>query len=92
MIRQIGKKKYRVFGYDVESHNDEESIRNNETSIWLSCFMDETGKVDDEGIYFFTIESWLEKLKVLSKPNHHSVSNLLIYIFNHLLIKNYFYC
>ena len=82
MIRQIGKKKYRVFGYDVESHNDEESIDNNETSIWLSCFMDETGKVDDEGIYFFTIESWLERLRELSKPSHHNISNLLIYIFN----------
>lgn len=82
MIRRIGKRKYRVFGFDVESHNDEESIAKNETSIWLSCFMDENGKKDDEIVYFYTIESWLDKLDELSKPNSHRVNNLLIYIFN----------
>ena len=82
MIRRIGRRKYRIYGYDVESHNDEESIRKNETSIWLSVFMDETGVSSDESIYFYTIESWLDKLAELSKPSHKKVSNLLIYIFN----------
>ena len=82
MIRQVGKRKYSVFGYDVESHNDEESIAKNETSIWLSCFLNEETKPDDEESYFYDIESWLDKLDELSKYNKRRVSNLMIYIFN----------
>ena len=82
MIRRIGKRKYSIYGYDVESHNDEESIEKGETSIWLSVFANEETKVTDESCYFYTIESWLDKLEELSKPNKRKVCNLMIYIFN----------
>lgn len=82
MIRRIGKRKYSIYGYDVESHNDEESIEKGETSIWLSVFANEETKVTDESCYFYTIESWLDKLEELSKPNKRKICNLMIYIFN----------
>ena len=81
MIRRIGKRKYSIYGYDVESHNDEESIEKGETSIWLSVFANEETKVTDESCYFYTLESWLDKLEELSKPNKRKVCNLMIYIF-----------
>lgn len=82
MIRQIGKRKYSIYGFDVETHNDEESILKNETSIWLAVFANEESKPDDENCYFYNIESWLDKLEELSKYNKRKVSNLMIYIFN----------
>jgi len=82
MIRQIGKRKYSIYGFDVESHNDEESILKNETSIWLAVFANEESKPNDESCYFYNIESWLDKLEELSKYNKRKVSNLMIYIFN----------
>ena len=82
-----GRRKYRVFAYDVESHNDDETIAKGETSIWLSSFIDETSTVDDESNYFYTIESWLDKIEDLTVPHRkHGESkpivNILIYIYN----------
>lgn len=82
MIRQIGKRKYSIYGFDIETHNDEESIKKNETSIWLAVFANEESKPNDESCYFYNIESWLDKLEKLSKHNKRKVSNLMIYIFN----------
>lgn len=82
MIRQIGKRKYSIYGFDIESHNDEESIKKNETSIWLAVFANEESNPNDENCYFYNIESWLDKLEKLSKYNKRRVSNLMIYIFN----------
>ena len=86
MLQQIGHKKWRVYAYDVESHNDNESIAKNETSIWLSSFIDENNKEEDESSYFYTIESWLDFLdretshKRTKKAQPHN--NILVFIYN----------
>ena len=49
MTEYISRRKYKVFGMDIESHNDEESIRTRTTGCWLGCFLDENSKVDDPG-------------------------------------------
>lgn len=86
MLQRIKRRPYRVFAYDVESHNDEESIAKKETSIWLSCFIDEESKVTDEDIYFYDIKTWLNRLHELTAHKFHKhkriANNLLIYIYN----------
>lgn len=82
----IKRKKYKVFAYDVESHNDDETIAKEETSIWLSCFINEDSKAEDERSYFYDIPSFLDHLEKLTKPKwknrNKTPDNLLIYIFN----------
>ena len=52
MIEKLGRKKYNVYAFDVESHNDPESIEKKETSIWLASFINDESKIDDESSYF----------------------------------------
>ena len=68
MIHRIGKKKFRIFGFDLESHNDEESIAKKETSMWLGCFIDETNKVDEERSYVYDMTSFLDRLREEVNP------------------------
>ena len=86
MEQKIGRKRFKVFAFDVESHNDEESIRKKETSIWLSSFIDETNKPEEARNYFYTIESWLDKLNELTtekwKGKHRQIKNVIVYIYN----------
>ena len=35
------KKKWDVWAFDLESHNDEESIKEGKTSMWLGCLLNE---------------------------------------------------
>ena len=65
---RINRKKYNVFAFDIESHNDSESIKNQTTSMWLGCLIDETSKVDDENSYLYTMDEFLERLESLSTP------------------------
>ena len=58
MITRINRRKYQIYAMDVESHNDLESIKKRETSIWLGCFIDETSKVDDESSYFIQFKNF----------------------------------
>ena len=37
--RRIGRKEYSVYAFDVESHNDAESLKNKKTGIWLASFL-----------------------------------------------------
>ena len=87
MIHRIGKKKYRIFGFDLESHNDEESIAKQETSMWLGCFIDETNTIDDERSYVYTMEDFLARLEQEVNPvRHHGesrpIKNICVYIYN----------
>lgn len=86
MIQKIGRKTFRVFAYDVESHNDDESIKLMKTSIWLSCFIDETSDWKDEKSYFYTIEDFLDHLEDISTRHYHNkkrnIPNILIYVYN----------
>lgn len=87
MIHRIGKTKYRIFGFDLESHNDEESIAKMETSMWLGCLLDENSKIDDENSYLYTMEDFLLRLEELvNPPRKHGesrpIKNICIYVYN----------
>lgn len=87
MIHRINRKKYQIFAFDVESHNDEESIAKRETSIWLGALIDENSKDEDDSSYVYTIEEFLKRLEDLTtqKQNKNKTKlckNLAIYIYN----------
>ena len=88
MIHRIGRKKYQVYGFDLESHNDSESIAKNKTSMWLGCLIDENSKIDDEESYLYSINDFITKIEQLTAPkkrkNTESIKckNLCIYIYN----------
>ena len=88
MIHRIGRKKYQIYGFDLESHNDSESIAKNETSMWLGCLIDENSKIDDEDSYLYSINDFITKIEQLTAPkkrkNTESIKckNLCIYIYN----------
>lgn len=85
---RINRKKYKVFAFDIETHNDEESIRNKETSMWLGCLIDEKSKVEEETSYLYTMEQVFQKLEELSNPpRRHGekkkpIKNVCVYVYN----------
>ena len=52
---RINRKKYNVYAFDIETHNDEESIAKRETSMWLGCLIDENNKIDEEESYLYNM-------------------------------------
>lgn len=87
MITRIGRKNYSIWTFDLESHNDEESIKKMETSMWLGCFINEDSKIDDENSYLYNMSDFLDRLEELSRPGHKhnekkKCCNLCIYIYN----------
>ena len=91
MIHRISRKKYQIFSFDIESHNDEESIAKRETSMWLGCFIDENSKEDDESIYFYNMNDFLDRLEEITsrtrkksqgKNEKRPVKNICTYIYN----------
>ena len=85
---RINRKKYKVFAFDIETHNDEESIKNKETSMWLGCLIDDTHKIDDEDSYYYNMDQVLDKLESLSNPKRRHgekkkpCKNICIYVYN----------
>ncbi len=82
-----GKSYAKVYAFDIESHADEESLTKKETSMWLGCLIDENSTVDDESIYTYTMEGFIDQLREKSrKLQKHSQNktngNMLIYIYN----------
>lgn len=88
MIVTINRKKYQIYAMDVESHNDAESRRKRETSIWLGCLINEDSKEDDESSYFYTIEEFLDRCEQLTTKKRRTanetrqIKNLCVYIYN----------
>lgn len=87
MFARIGRKKFSVYAIDFETHNDNETKRKGETSIWLGCLLNENSKVEEEKSYFYTVESLLEQLENLTsgKRKHgenRPIKNLVIYDYN----------
>ena len=89
MIHRIGKRKYKIYAFDIESHNDIETIEKGETSMWLGCLIDEESKIDDETSYLYDMDSFIDKLDILSSPkrrkDHNKTrecKNICIYIYN----------
>lgn len=85
---RISRKKYRVFAYDIETHNDEESISKKETSMWLGCLIDENSKVDEETSYMYDMQEFLSRIEALSNPSRKHgekkkpIKNICIYVYN----------
>lgn len=88
MIYRIGRKKYDFYAFDIESHNDEESIAKFETSMWLGCFINEESKMEDEASYLYTMDQVIDRIEELSTRGRHSanesrpVKNIAIYCYN----------
>lgn len=82
---RIRRKKWQVFGYDVENHNDDESIAKNETSVWLSVFA-QYGDEPTDDVYFYDENSFIEHLEKLTRTKYvnrkKNETNLLIYVYN----------
>ena len=85
---RINRKKYKVFAFDIETHNDDESIKNKETSMWLGCLIDDTHKIDDEDSYYYNMDQVIDKLESLSNPKRRHgekkkpCKNICIYVYN----------
>lgn len=87
MIHRIGRKKYKIFAFDIESHNDLESIAKKETSMWLGSFIDENSKIDDENSYLYNMDEFLDRIEQESTPKrkHNEkipIKNVCIYVYN----------
>lgn len=88
MIHRIGKTKYKIYGFDIESHNDPESLAKRVTSMWLGCILDENSKMNDECCYFYNMDdvvNWFEKsvnLKRKNKNESRPCNNTCVYIYN----------
>lgn len=89
MEHRISRRKYRVFATDFETHNDEESIAKKETSIWLACLLDETSKIDDENVFFYDMDSYIDYIESLAsapktnkKTKKRNCKNICIYDYN----------
>lgn len=85
---RINRKKYKCFAFDIETHNDDESIALKETSMWLGCLIDETHTFDDENSYYYNMDQVLDKLEELSTPKRvhgetkKPCKNVCIYCYN----------
>ena len=78
MIHRIGRKKFKIFALDIESHNDAESVEMRKTSMWLGCFIDETSQKEDESSYFYNMDELFDRLEDLcSKRQKHREKNSL---------------
>lgn len=85
---RINRKKYNVYAFDIETHNDEESIEKRETSMWLGCLIDENNKIDDEESYLYNMNDFLSKIEALTTPKRKHgekkkpCKNIVIYVYN----------
>ena len=86
MVYRIGRKKYQFYAFDIESHNDIESIKKMETSMWLGCFIDENSSIDDESSYLYNMNQFIDRIEYLSNRHRHSsdesrpIKNIAIHI------------
>lgn len=84
---RISRKKYNVYGMDIESHNDEESIAKGETSMWLGCFINDESRLEDESSFFYSMDEFINRLEDLSTPKRtknkgRTITNIVVYIYN----------
>ena len=88
MRARINRKLFDIYGMDIESHNDEESIEKRETSMWLGCFINEESKMDDEDSYFYTMDEFLDRCENLTSKKRKTAKesrpckNVAVFIYN----------
>lgn len=90
MRQKIKRKTYEIYAFDIESHNDEESIAKQETSMWLGCLINDTNTINDD-VFFYDMDSFIDRLEQLSHKTRKKIkgknqkrpcNNLCIYIYN----------
>ena len=88
MRARINRKLYELYGMDIESHNDAESIAKRETSMWLGCFINENSKEDDENSYFYNMDEFLDRCEKLTSKKRKTAketrpcNNIAVFIYN----------
>ena len=87
MKRKISKKNWQIYAFDIETHNDVETIIKNETSMWLGCCIDETSTLENAP-FFYNMKEFIEWMDVNSskkrknKDESRPCNNLMIYCYN----------
>lgn len=87
MIQRIGRKKHKIFAFDIESHNDSKSVKKRVTSMWLGCFIDESSKATESRSYIYTMDELFKRLEEESseKRKHgknRPIKNVCVYVYN----------
>ena len=88
MVVTIYGKNWDVYALDFETHNDEESIANNTSGVWLGTLINEDSKIDEEDSYIYSVRDMLSRLRVLTSKKRHNdkdnrpCNNLQIYVYN----------
>ena len=86
MIERVGHKKFSVYAFDVESHNDEITCALKDTSIWLYSFINENSLPTDPNNFGYNLHDFLNRLWKLSsvkrKNKNSPCRNILIYVWN----------
>lgn len=88
MRQRLGRKIYDIYAMDIESHNDEDSKRKRETSMWLGCFINEESRKEDEASYFYTMGEFLDRCEALCSRKRKSADesrpcrNVAVFIYN----------
>ena len=86
MKQRIGRKNFRHYSFDIETHNDDESIRKQETSMWLGCIIDENSRVDSENSYFYSMDeclAWWEKETSYKRTKKkRPINNVCMWVYN----------
>ena len=85
---RINRKKFNCYAFDIESHNDIESIKNKVTSMWLCCLIDENSKMEDESSYLYDMPEFLNRIEELATPKRQHdekkkpCKNICIWVYN----------
>lgn len=87
MVQKIGRRNFKIKAMDIESHNDSESIKNKETSMWLGCYIDETSKIEQNESFFYSMEDFIDLIEKDSKNARNKAKtrlckNVCVYIYN----------
>lgn len=79
---KVGHRPFEVYAFDIETHNDDESIAKGETSTWLGyCINEESGELSPDS-YFYDLDEFLNRLDVMTRCTKKKKKNLLIYVFH----------
>lgn len=65
MIHRIGRRKYKIGAMDFETHNDEESIAKQETSVWLAVLIMDENATKESQVYYYNIKDFIDALEKL---------------------------
>ena len=79
---KIGHRPFDVYAFDIESHNDDESIAKGETSMWLGYLINEDSDPMDRSSFFYSMDEVLQRLDEMTRCIRKKKKNLLIYVFN----------